>query len=206
MSQKCKDRYYINRQRQLKMKTNNFGLTEEEFNELVAQLKQGNESLFERIFLSQFEGAMKFLMIKYRASNEEAYDMCMDALIRFRKLLLADKIYFGNLKHLFNKISAQNFLKYKAKSKRMVFEEELPEVTIEPLELDESELAHLDKAWSRLGEECQYILKQYYYNGVKLYDIADLLDKSAAAIRKKKERCLNALRMNFHPLTQNLDR
>lgn len=183
------------------MENKNFGLTETEFDELCLELKKGNESLFERIFLSQFEDAIKHLIYKYRATSEEAYDMCMDAMINFRKLILQDKVYYGNLKHLLNRIASQNYLKLKAKTQKIVSENQMPEKEVENIGLHKDELDILNKAWDKMGDECRYILKQYYYNNVKLYDIADILDKSAVAVRKHKERCLNALRMNFHQLT-----
>jgi len=179
------------------MKNKNFRLTEDQFKHLCTLLKKGDESLFEQIFLSQFEDATKHLIYKYNATSEEAYDMCMDALINFRKLIIQDKVYHGNLRHLFNMMASQNFIKMKTKAKRFVSDSELPEIADEEFHLNTDEKEILDKAWNRLGKECQHVLKQYYYNKVKLCEIADQLNKTAAAVRKHKERCMNTLKLNF---------
>jgi len=184
------------------MNNKNFGLSEDKFNELCSKLKRGDEHLFEQIFLSQFEDAIKHLIYKYNASSSEAYDMCMDALINFRKLILQDKVYYGNLRHLFNRIASQHYLKLKSKTQKIVSDEELPTIKEELIGLDNDEMEILNKAWDRLGKECKYILKQFYYNNVKLYDVAEHLNKSAAATRKHKERCMNALRLNFRQFSQ----
>jgi len=53
------------------MKEKNFGLEEQEFLELVKELKNGNEALFKKIFLKQFDPALKRLMSKYRISEKQ---------------------------------------------------------------------------------------------------------------------------------------
>jgi len=130
------------------MTDKNFGLTEDEFDMLVSELKEGKEKLFEKIFLSQFENSLNHVMIKYKASREISVD-------------------------------------------------QLPEVMIEEQEDREDALRLLNGAWDKLGEECKKILKNYYYDNQKLYDIADTIGKTPAAIRKQKERCINTLRLNF---------
>ena len=122
------------------MKSNNFGLSQIEFEELVEALRKGDESIFEKIFLSQFSNAIKHVRIKYSASNEEAYDMTMDALIKIRKLLIEGKLKYGNLKHLFNRMAGQNYLKLKNRGKKIVLQDTLPEVAIEPADLNEEEM------------------------------------------------------------------
>jgi len=179
------------------MTEKNFGLTKEEFRTLVSEMKCGDESLFEKIFLSQFETSIKHLMNKYRTSREEAYDICMDTLISFRKLLLTDKISYGNLKYLHNTIAGQTFLKHRKKQDKLVYREHLPEHSEEQEVRSEEELKLLDKAWNSLGDDCKYILKNFYYNEIKLYEIAEKLSKTPSAIRKQKERCVNTLRLNF---------
>jgi len=182
------------------MTDKNFGLSEEDFTKLVSEMKNGNESLFETIFLSQFETSIRYVMSKYRTSREDSYDVCMDSLIYFRKLLISGKIQYGNLKLLFNKISAQNYLKYKKKNSKYSFSGTVPEREVETAPLDEADIRLLNKAWNSLGDECKYILKNFYYNDLKLYEIAETLSKTPSAIRKKKERCINTLRLNFRHL------
>lgn len=179
------------------MTDKNFGLTEEDFLSLVNQLKKGEEALFEKIFLSQFDNSLKNLMRKYKSPREVAYDVCMDSLIYFRKLLINDKLHYGNLRALFNQVTSQKYIKHVKKQQKLKLTDEVPEIMGESTEDKEHNLSLLSAAWERLGEECKQILKDYYYSNQKLYDIAETLGKSPAAIRKQKERCINALRLNF---------
>lgn len=179
------------------MRNKNFGLSEDEFNNLTIQLKKGKEEIFERIFLSQFETNMSHLIIKYKAPREDAYDVCMDSLIYFRKLLLTDKVHYGNLKALFNQVTSQKYIKHINKKKKVLLRGAFSDIQPEDAHDQEDSLASLNKAWNRLGHECKEILKDYYYNEHKLYEIAESLEKSPAAIRKQKERCINTLRINF---------
>ena len=179
------------------MNDKNFGLAEDDFSRLVAEMKLGNEDLFERIFLNHFEKAITFLMIKYGAPREVAYDICMDSLLYVRKLLLNDKIHYGNLRALFNQISSQKYFKYTAKQEKGKLIEPLPALSAEETQDRNDNLLLLNKAWDRLSEECQRILKNYYYNNRKLYDIAEQMSKTPAALRKQKERCVSILRTNF---------
>ncbi len=175
----------------------NFGLNEQEFDELVEKLKSGDEQLFEKIFLSQFENTINYVMIKYKTSQESAYDVCMDGLIYLRKLLIGGKVEYGNLRALYNLISSQKYIKYIEKSRKIQLTEKIPEVEIRQGENKEKNLALLNKAWNKLGNECQKILKGFYYNNQRLYDLAEVLGKTPAAIRKQKERCIDALRLNI---------
>jgi len=179
------------------MNDKNFGLSEEEFTSLAADLRKGKEDIFEKIFLSQFDNSLKFLMSKYKVQRETGYDICMDSLIYFRELLVADKLKYGNLRALFNQISYQKYLKHLKKASKTKITSEVPEVEVENVEEQEENLSLLNKAWAKLGLECKQILKGFYYNNQKLYDIAEELNKTPAATRKQKERCINVLRSNF---------
>lgn len=187
------------------MNDKNFGLTEGDFTTLVSDLRKGKEELFEKIFLSQFENSIRFLMSKYKVQRETSYDICMDSLIYFRELLVADKLKYGNLRALFNQISYQKYLKHLKKQNKVKVTDEVPEMIMEDNEAKEEHLGMLNIAWSKLGAECQRILKGFYYNNQKLYEIAEELNKTAGATRKQKERCISVLRSNFKQATHNYE-
>jgi len=121
----------------------------------------------------------------------------MDTMIYYRKLLLADKIHYGNLSFLFHKIASQTYLKQIEKNKRVKPMENLPETILQVESADAETLELLSAAWKKLGSDCQTILKHFYYNELKLYQIAELLDRKADAIRKQKTRCVHKLRLNI---------
>ena len=171
---------------------NNFGLTEKAFIDLCAQLREGDETLFELIFLKHFNDCVQFLKHKYKIDHTTAYDVSMDTILEFRQKLIQQKINYGNLRFLFTSMAGQIYLKtLRAKKKT----ENL--TSLFESENMEDDFRILEKALKELGDGCRQLLKQNIYDGLELKEIAVIYGKSAAAIRKQKERCVNRLKLLF---------
>ena len=179
------------------MDSKNFNLSEEKFDKLCKDLKTGDEQLFEQIFLSHFEDCIAFLKSKFNINHEEAYDASMDTMLEFRRYLITDKIKYGNLRYLFTRMAAQRWMKLKKKDAPVKTTEDLPEMLDFTQVYDDEELDILNKAWAKLGQECQKLLKQFYYDKLQLSVIAENTNKSSGSVRKQKERCVNSLRTLF---------
>lgn len=182
------------------MKEKNFGLTKETFDALVLDMRDGKEDLFEKIFLSHFERCMIYLQQNYGLTHEQSYDASMETLLEFRKGLINNKYVYGNLNFLFTKMASQKF--FKASKREMIYSPlaEGIDVEVAPMVLDEDEISILNRAWNKLGNNCQLLLKMFYYENRKLKELADEASKTPASMRKQKERCMNALRINFQSL------
>ena len=178
------------------MEEKNFGLSENAFQVLVAALKKEDKTLYEKIFLAHFQGCMQYLRRNFRASHEDAYDATMDAMVVFCNRLKADKIQYGNLRFLFTQIAGQIYVRWIKKEQLNTSMDniDLPAPTVA---LDKDTLQLLNKAWTFLGEKCANLLKAFYYGGVTLQEIAEQNEKSPAAIRKQKQRCVKELRTLF---------
>ncbi len=174
----------------------NFGLTENTFNAMLKELHEGKDALYESVFLSHFEDCMSYLKRNYNASHEDAYDASMESMLEFMKRLKAGKITYGNLRFLFTQMAGQIYLKWiKKEQKRNQLEQiDLGEAPERP---DEEDMKTLDRAWKGLCEDCRKILQQFYYDGIALKSMAALMDKPAATLRKKKQRCVEKLRNLF---------
>ncbi len=135
----------------------NFGLSEDSFNEMVGEMNNGDERLFETIFLSHFDFCIGYVQEKYNATYEDAYDASMNALLAFCKGLIDKSIGYGNLRFLFTQMAGQYYLKWirKERPKEPLEGIDLPE---EGNSFDELSLNLLDKAWDLLGKECQKLL------------------------------------------------
>ena len=171
----------------------NFGLSEVRFTELMHELQAGNEELFEKIFLAQFEEAMNMLRKKYRAEQQDAYDITMDTLIRFRQKLLQQKIHYGNLRFLFFQMCGQSYLKWlrkQAQRKQVLLDRESSDAEPE----EELPVHLLERALESLGEGCRALLINFYYDHINLRILANKWDRSETAIRKQKQRCMVKLR------------
>lgn len=174
----------------------NFGLSVKTFENLVEQLKNGDDELFERIFLLHFEDCLLFLKGHCSASHADAYDATMDALLAFHERLKLGKIQYGNLRFLFTRMARQIYFKKKKK-----------EDLVEPVadfdagdileKVDPDDIAALNKAWKGLPVDCQALLTGFYYEGISLNEIAVKMGKTPAAVRKQKQRCVEKLKTLF---------
>lgn len=175
----------------------NFGLNEADFEEMLQKMKNGDDTLFEKIFLAQFEETISYIMHRYNASRSMAYDATMDALLKFRKRLLEGKITYYNMRFLFTQMAGQfltTALKKNNKSVEITANEDVDEAEEK---IDDSILDYLDIAWKQLGDQCSHLLENYYYKKITLKELAKKLGKSDAALRKQKQRCLEILRTYF---------
>lgn len=172
----------------------NFGLTKIQFDNIVLKLKDGDESLFETIFLAHFEDCMTYLKSTFKCIHEVAYDTTMDTLVEFRQKVLSDKITYGNLKYLFTRMACNIYIKATVK------ENKLKEIFLqadEDNETFEDQLASLKKAWNEISTEEKKLLEKYYYLDIPLNKIAELDNKTDASLRKQKQRAVEKLRSIF---------
>ena len=176
----------------------NFNLSKTEFNSLVDDLKQGDESLFEKIFLSHFNDCMSFLKINYKTSHTEAYDITMDTLIDFREGIIGNKYTYGNLRFLFTRMASQKLFKIRKKESKIRYIHECPEIEQIFESIDNEDQTVLQMAWSALEPKNRSILKKFYYENKKLNEIGKEENRSHSATRKQKERSILVLRTKFH--------
>jgi len=134
---------------------NNFGLSVAEFNQLAAQLADGDIQLFEQIFLSHFEFCMLYVINKYSASRDEAYDCTMDTLLDFRQKIIDGKVKYGNLRFLFTRMAGNRYVDVHYRKNREKSLEKV-EIAVEEnyLAFDENIEDILESVWDELGNRC----------------------------------------------------
>ena len=135
------------------------------------------------------------------ANADDAYDITVETIISFRKRLIEGKIEYGNLRFYFTKMAKDSYLKLLEKNKRMPVKEfvlnEADREEEPTQDFDEDQLQSLDKAWTKLNEDCQKLLRSHIYDGLQLKQVAALLNENEANIRKRKERCMDKLKSSF---------
>ena len=176
----------------------NFGLTEAEFEQLADSLAQGDQRLFERVFLTHYKDCLNYLVRKDGLPYAEAYDLTMDTLLLFRDLIIAGKIRYGNLRYLFTRMARQAHLRGKKKNDHLTG---MTNSCLEFPELTQEEFDLLGRAFKSLGKECQRLLRAHYYFRRSLKDIAIEEDRAPATVRKQKSRCVATLRRYFHHIS-----
>ncbi|MBL7782467.1 MAG: sigma-70 family RNA polymerase sigma factor [Saprospiraceae bacterium] len=177
----------------------NFGLTQAEFDILLEKLRQGDNELFEKIFLAQFGHHKKFLKTNFKVQDCNAHDAVMEALLRFRQLLIDGKLRYDNLQGYLLMIVKAIYLKNFTNNRELPTDEFVEVVSwleIEPF--DEESLDSLEKAWQKLEDLCRQLLKGFYYDRTDLRTLTVQLNVSSEAnTRKQKERCIKKLRSHF---------
>ncbi len=179
----------------------NFGLKKADFDQLVSDLQGGNEKLFETIFVQHFESCRSYLMRECSAQADDAYDITVETIIRFRQMLVESKIQYGNLRFYFTKMAKDAYLKIIAKNKKMpvgeLVENEADRADEATEAFDEEQVTALDKSWKLLGEDCRNLLRQHIQEGIQLKEIAQAIEQSEVNMRKRKERCMAKLKSLF---------
>ena len=170
----------------------NFGLSEIHYNEMAIKLKQGNEKLFEQAFLNHFERSMSYVIKKFNAEKEIAYDITMNTLLELRKRIIQGKVQYGNLNFLFTQMCAQ---RYKREMGRKIDNDTYTQVNSNNQEFEEETYEILDQVLSKMGEDCKSIIQDVYYNKTAYKEMETKYAKSASALRKQKERCITKLKM-----------
>jgi RNA polymerase sigma factor (sigma-70 family) len=179
----------------------NFGLKKADFDQLLSDLQGGNEKLFETIFVQHFESCRSYLVRECSAPTDDAYDVTVETIIKFRQMLVEGKIQYGNLRFYFTKMAKDAYLKIIAKNKKMPVGEldgNVPDIADEPTEsFDDEQVLALDKSWKLLGDDCKNLLRQFIQEGIQLKEIAQDLAQSEATMRKRKERCMAKFKTIF---------
>mgnify|MGYP000249883840 CR=1 FL=1 len=176
----------------------NFGLSPEDFQTLLQELRAGKDELYQQVFLNHFGDCMNYLKRQYKATHEDAYDASMDTLLIFCDRLKKGRIQYGNLRFLFTQMAGQVYLKLKKKNSRYAsFPNSLDLSDEETASIPQEAFEAFDVAWPELGTECRKLLKAFFYDRVKLKDVALQQGKSEAALRKQKQRCMQKLQAIF---------
>lgn len=180
------------------MEAKNFGLSPEGFQTLLQELRAGKDELYQQVFLNHFGDCMNYLKRQYRATHQDAYDASMDTLLVFCDRLKKGRIQYGNLRFLFTQMAGQVYLKQQKKNSRyasMPNDFDLREEA--PAGIPQEAFDAFETAWPALGEGCRKLLKAFFYDRVKLKDLAALEGKSEPALRKQKQRCMGKLQTIF---------
>jgi len=176
----------------------NFGLSEAQFEALLSQLEQGDEALFERVFVKQYWKMVRRLQSSHSTEQADAEDAVMEGLMSFRNILIARKVTWGNLEAYLNRIIVTDFQKKQKRNREMPVDS-----FAENLAADEDacfsteELAAFKKAWDSLCDKCSGMLHRFYYDELPHFQIAELLGKSPEAVKQDKHRCIQKLRKHF---------
>jgi len=176
-------------------------------------LKRGDAKYLDKLFVSGYQYVMGMLIYRSGASKEDAEDIYMDALLKFYRAAIDEKVAWGNFKGYLLKI-ALNILKEKQRRGLAVatkmeqalnsFYQEKEEIEFDKVleaenELEEEllnqkKLEALSIAWEQLDEVCRELLQDTIVNDIKPRFLMDKYTfKNTRVITDKKIKCKKKL-------------
>ncbi len=176
----------------------NFGLTKTEFQSAIIRLKNGDEYLIEKVYLAHLEKCMAIIAKQTHCGKEMAYDCTIDALLEIRIDLMKGRIRYGNLQSYFTTRAINKY--YKKQQKKKIQLVQFPDAVEFYDEEDSEELIEREfreivrDAVKKLCDDCSYLLRQFYFEEIKMLDIAKQMNKSHQAVRKQASRCREKLK------------
>lgn len=176
----------------------NFGLSLEEFNTLHSALINGDQRIFEKVFLAQCAECIAYLEVNDNATHADAYDATMSTLLKFRELLVHSKINYGNLRFLFTKMARQFYWRAARKNEHNTpLSQKEEDISFEENPFPDEERQLLRRAMNTLAPSCRELLKSFYFDNKNLKEIAKDLGRPHGAVRQQKSRCIKTLRSIF---------
>ena len=174
----------------------NFGLHESEFHEMCVQLKSGDETIFERIYLNHFKPCQYYLKSSLGASKDESHDATMQTLLNFRRSLILGKVKYGNLNFLFTQMAYYEVIKSRKKSSTNIDRnlEYFRTASVELSEDEEDAHNNLVNVIASLPQNQKQLIVSHYYNKMKLTEIAEREGVPSTTLRKRKERILKTIK------------
>jgi len=176
----------------------NFGLTEEVFLQYASKTKEGDESLFLHISNVHFEPCISYLKIKFKVNEDDAYDICLDTMLKFREKILKDKLKYGNLSYLYTRMASNVFLDRVKMSNKVEQAIDFFQTDDESYKLNEDQFIEiLDESINKLDPENKELLDRIYFEDVEIHEISKKMNISYPAFRKRKQRMLEKLKSIF---------
>lgn len=176
-----------------------------EFVALVEELKAGNNTRLKLIFETHSAYCINKLISNHQCTLEEAEDIYMDSIINFRDKILSGKLeILTDLKsYLF--ATCKNMLLVKLKKEQRVNKAVLEIYDDKTYEIDDDDLfsdpsyqekilSVMNEAFSFLNENCQKILRAFYFERLSLDEIAEKYGlANANVVKVSKSRCFQKL-------------
>ncbi|PNQ72786.1 sigma-70 family RNA polymerase sigma factor [Hanstruepera neustonica] len=172
--------------------------------ELFTKIKQGDSKVLEAIYLDNRLAFLNF-GLKYNLNKEALLDIYQDAIIAF-----VENVTNGKIISLSSSVKTYLF----SIGKYMIFKKLKKESKLEALDLDDKRLELsiklidsiydesnvennklIKQCLNKLGQQCQTVLKLFYYNGFTLEEIQEHLNYgNYNTVKSQKSRCLKNLK------------
>lgn len=168
--------------------------------ELIQGIKENHKDTIAAFYTEVFP-KVKSYILQNSGDEDQAKDIFQEAF-----MVAWQKVKTGEF-HPQNATAMQGFLFQVSKNKwldwlrssRFKRESSLDAISMDVADseeemLQEERLSILEKAFQKLGESCQELLQQFYYQKVSLEDLAKKFGWTAQTAKNNKYRCMEKLR------------
>jgi RNA polymerase sigma factor (sigma-70 family) len=171
--------------------------------DLLASLKEGKSHAFERLYKNYYPMIAK-LIRNNNGKEEDAQDIFQETLIAFVKSIQKPDFELSAKVGTYLYSIAHRMWLYKLRGNKSTASLEKDGKTMDLIDGGEIELEEkqqyeekhilMAKILNELKDDCRQLLKNFYFKKRSLSEIAQTMDYTAAFIKVKKNRCMNAFK------------
>lgn len=167
---------------------------------LIDKLKQNDLKTLDKVYLTYKEEFFLFART-LNANEEDIADIYQETIISLYENTQSGKLekLTSSLKSYIFAIGKFKLYKQLNKTKKIYHQENIihisEEMQVFETEVKEEQRLALKKSWLQLGQKCQDILELFYYKGMNLDEIKEIMQYSSKDVLKsQKHRCVTQLK------------
>lgn len=182
-------------------------------NIILSKLRTGDESPIMELYKLHRNEFIVWAKANYKASPEQAKDAFQEAVLDFHQNVITGVLveFTSSIKTYLFQIGKYKLLNIIKKEHRITYHDNLQLIEGKEMEdyMDDENKAHsqeqLTNAINKLPEDCQKVLKLYYFNEFDMDSIArELKYKNSDTAKSKKSVCMKNLMLELKKITSIL--
>jgi RNA polymerase sigma factor (sigma-70 family) len=160
--------------------------------ETLQRIRKGDETALEYLYKEHYRMMLR-LVTKNSGTEEEAQDIYQDALIVFWQKVQKPDFQLTSKISTFLYGICQNLWRKELERKSRLSREEKDGQVINEMDKEER-VKIINICLSKLGETCRKVLSYYYFDGMSMQEIAEILGfANADTAKTKKYKCKKEL-------------
>ena len=176
-------------------------------NQIVQAIKAGDQEGIKQLYQQYFK-MIADLIQKNSGTREDAEDIFQETLITVITKIRSSEFQLTSRLSSFLYAISKNMWLYRLRGEKrlhfidtVITENEMDQTQVIELEIYEEKHKLIAKVFDHISQECQKILKTFYFEKKALKDIGTEMNYTEGSIRVKKSRCMESLRklVEDHP-------